>query len=78
MEDHALDRLLVSATKPFQRAVRFLRLTGCRLSELCRAAWTDVDLETGILIVHQHKSQARTGRPKMVVLLPQAVDLLRD
>jgi integrase len=78
MEDRVLSRVLLFASKPFERAVRFLRLTGCRLSELCRAAWADVDLEMGVLYMKHHKSRFKTRRSKAVVLLPDAVALLRE
>lgn len=42
-----------------ERACRFLRLTGCRLSELCRAEWPDMDLERGIWVIHRHKSRMK-------------------
>ncbi len=66
------------ANKPFERAVCFLRLTGCRLSELSGATWADVDLERGVWTVQRHKSRKSTGKAKLVALVPEAVDLLRS
>lgn len=76
MPDDVLDQLASLGSKPFERALRFLRLTGCRLSELCRAQWEDVDLERGYWVIHTHKSRKRTGKPKLVALVPTAVALL--
>lgn len=78
LPDNTLDRIAALANKPYERAVRFLRLTGCRLSELCRAEWPDVDLDKGLWIVHQHKSRKRTGKAKLIALVPDAVELLRE
>jgi integrase len=76
MPDDVLDRLATLASKPFEHAIRFLRLTGCRVGELCRARWRDVDLVRGVWTIHRHKSRRYTGKPKTVALVTQAVALL--
>lgn len=78
MPDATLASLCDLANKPFERALRWLRLTGCRLSELCRAQWSDVDLERGVWIIQRHKSRRFTCKPKVVALVPEAVALLRS
>ena len=77
LPDEALEVVARMGTKHFERAVRFLRLTGCRLSELCRAQWEDFDLERGVWTIHRHKSRRFTGKAKTVALITEAVDLLR-
>lgn len=77
MPDDSLDRIAVLANKPFERALRWLRLTGCRLSELCGAEWEDVDLERGAWTIHRHKSRRKTGKPKIVALVADAVAMLK-
>ncbi len=78
LPDSDLERLATLANKPFEHAVRFLRLTGARLKELCLAQWEDVDLERGVWTIHRHKSRRYTQRPKYVALVPEACDLLRS
>jgi integrase len=76
MPDDVLEVLAARGNKCFERAVRFLRLTGCRLSELCRARWADVDLDKGVWVIPRHKSRRYTGKPKYVALVAAAVSLL--
>ncbi len=78
MPDDVLDKLCALANKPYERAARFMRLTGCRCSELCRARWRDVDLERGVWTIPYHKSKHATKRPKIVALVKEAVDLLTE
>lgn len=78
MPDDVTERVCRLANKPFERAVRFLRLTGARLSELCAATWADVDLDLGLWTIPKHKSVRFTHKPKLVALVPEAVQLLRD
>lgn len=76
LPDATLEVVERLANKSFEVALRFLRLTGVRLGELCAANWPDADLERGILTVHRHKSRRYTGKPKIVALVPDAVALL--
>lgn len=76
LPDATLDLVARLANKRYESALRFLRLTGCRLSELCNALWPDVDLAKGVWTIPRHKSRRYTGKPKRVALVPEAVDLL--
>lgn len=76
MDDETFELLCSYANKPFERALRFLRYTACRLGELCNAAWDQIVIEKGIWLIPKHKSQKRTGKPKCVALIPEAIDLL--
>lgn len=80
MPDHVLERVATLGNKPFERAIWFLRYTGCRLTELCNAKWADVDLtdpEKAVWTIHLHKSRKHTGKAKKVALVPEAVDVLK-
>jgi integrase/recombinase XerC len=77
LPDDVLELVARLANKRFEAAVRFLRLTGCRVSELCRACWADVDLGRGVWVIPRHKTRRHTGRAKVVALVPEAVELLR-
>lgn len=76
MPDEVFERACQAASKPFGMVLRFLRYTGCRLTELCNAHWDDVNLEKGVWVIPRHKSRRYTGRPKVVALVPEAVELL--
>jgi integrase len=76
--DDAYRMLCDVSNKRYERAVRFLRLTACRCSELCRLTWPDVDLERGLVTIHQHKSKRYTCKPKQIPLVKEAVALLRS
>jgi integrase len=78
MPDDTLAVIENVASKPVERALRFLRLTGCRVSELCEATWADVDLDRGAWTIQRHKSRRYTGKPKVVALVGEAVALLRS
>lgn len=78
LPDSILEMVATLANKPFERAVRFLRLTGCRLSELARAKWGDIDLVRGIWTIDKHKSRKHTRKAKKVALVPEAVVLIKD
>lgn len=78
MADNALEELERVANKQYELVLRFLRLTWCRTGELCQATWADVDLDRGIWTIPRHKSRRYTGKPKVVALVPEAVELLRS
>lgn len=77
MPDEILERLCLAASKPFERFLRFLRLTGCRIGEANQALWPDMDLDRGVWVIPQHKTRKITGKAKVVALIPQAVELLK-
>lgn len=77
MPDPTLEMIAWLGNKRFEQAIRFARLTGCRLSELCRAVWADIDWEKGSWTIHKHKTRRYTGKAKTVALVPEAVALLR-
>jgi integrase len=79
MPDPTLDQVAALANKRYERALRFLRVTACRLSEMCELAWSDkgLDLQRGIWKIERHKSRRATGKAKLVALVPEAVELLR-
>jgi integrase len=76
LPDADLERVYAVASKPYERVLRFLRLTGCRLSELCRATWGQFDLERGVWTIPLHKAKKFTGQAREVALTAGAVALL--
>lgn len=77
MEDAQLEAVLRIASKPFELACRFLRLTGCRLGELCSLTWSNVDFERGLVLLQKHKTAHKTRKPKVFALPGQALLLLK-
>lgn len=77
MTDDLFDQLCRRANKPFEHFLRMLRYTGCRQGELRLALWRDVDLDRGTWTIPIHKTRKQTKRPKVKVLTPEALDLLR-
>jgi len=65
-------------------ALRLAMLTGMRKSEIIGDAyrgipalvWSDVDLESGVLLVH-HKTETKTGKKRVVHLCSAALSLLK-
>lgn len=76
MQDVDFTRVASLGNKAFERAVRFLRYTGLRLSELCGLDWSDVDFERRIITIRKHKARKRTKKAKVIPLAAEAVELL--
>jgi len=55
-------------------ALELLWLTGARPSEVCNL--TAADIQDGLAVLARHKT-ARTGRPRVIVLPPRAVEIVR-
>ena len=55
---------------------RLLLLTGVRRSNLSSARWKHIDLDRGLWVIPSDES--KNGRALEVVLMPEAVDILRD
>jgi len=61
---------------PFRRFVIGLRFTGCRPGELAKATWGDVDFNRACIILDQHKTVKKTGKPRVIILHPVMLKLL--
>lgn len=58
--------LLQHASEEFRPIFRALRLTGARPGELCRATIADLDLQTGEILLADHKTVRKTGKPRRI------------
>lgn len=65
-EAHAT--LLANAPECYRLALTFLHATGCRPSEACSLTASDVNLEAGVAILKQHKTEAKTSKPRLILL----------
>jgi integrase len=62
----------LTVLSPFATAaIRLLLFTGCRLREILRLKWTDLDLDRGML----HLADSKTGK-KSVILSAPALEIL--
>jgi integrase len=61
-----IGRLLAGAPPDFAAIYQALLLTGARPGELCRATIADYDQAAGIVSLADHKTRAKTGRPRII------------
>jgi integrase len=78
LPDDAIDKLCALTSRHYGRAVRWLRLTACRVGEMCRMEWPHLDLDRGIWVIKKHKSLKRTGKARVVALVDDAVKLAKE
>lgn len=50
------------------RIVLFLLATGCRPSEACRIEAKDINWKESVVILSEHKTSKKTGRPRVIAL----------
>ncbi len=61
----------------FREYVTALTLTGARPGEVRRVAAENVDLERGCWVFLKHKTVKKTGKPRIVYLCPEALELTK-
>lgn len=61
---------------PARQACRLLLVLGCRVNEVCGAAWSEFDLETGLWTLPAARSKNK--REHLLPLPPLALSLLRE
>jgi integrase len=70
-------RLIHATSGDFQALLRFLWHTGCRPSEASGIDADAVDLRAGVVLLTQHKTAGKTGKPRVIYLSAAALDVLR-
>ena len=60
---------------PFRRFLLGMEWTGCRPGELSRLCWDDVHFDQNLALLWKHKTD-RTGKPKVIPLIPKFKQLL--
>ncbi len=73
--DHA--KLMEHATPDFRIVLRVLHNTGCRPGEACKITTDTFDPINGVVKLTDHKAD-RTGKPRLIFLLPELRDLLNQ
>ena len=74
------ERAEVLATVPdrnFREFLTALYLTGCRPSEISRVTAAHVNLDLGVWVFDQHKTGAKTGKPRVIYLNPEMAEMSR-
>lgn len=62
--------------RAFRQVLIFLRYTGCRPAEVASLTWNDVDLDGGVIVLNDHKTAKKVGKPRIVPLVSVVVRLL--
>lgn len=61
----------------FREFLTALYLTGCRPSEVSRVTAANVNLDLGVWIFDQHKTGKKTGKPRIIYLSPEMLEMSR-
>jgi integrase len=61
----------------FRNFVEAMTLTGCRPGEVAKVAPEHVELTRGVWVFPKHKTVKKTGKPRVVYLCPEAIELTR-
>ena len=72
-------RKKLTAGARFRMVLIFLWFTGARPSEASALKWSDVDLDAGRIVLHNHKTRTtqRKPKPRLILLHPVVVKLLK-
>jgi integrase len=76
MTDDEFQTLLRGSDPTFRRLLIFLKFTGCRPGEAASMRWPDVHFEEGAVVLKEHKTAGKTGRPRVIPLVPTVTKLL--
>jgi integrase len=76
MTDEEFQILLRGSDAAFRRFLVLLKFTGCRPGEAASMRWADVRFEEGAVVLQEHKTARKTGRPRIIPLVPTVVKLL--
>lgn len=76
--DPLFEQVALRANYPMRRMLWFMREVGCRPCELRKILWEEVDWEKQIIVHIKHKNRKKTRKPRIIVLTPAALALLKD
>ncbi len=72
------DEILAAIKDPhFRGFLTALLLTGCRPSEVARVAAVNVNLDLGVWVFEEHKTGKKTGKPRVIYLSPDMLEMSR-
>jgi integrase len=76
MADDEFQTLLRGSDPTFRRFLIFLKFTGCRPGEGASMRWGEVRFEEGAVVLQEHKTARKTGRLRIIPLVPTVIKLL--
>jgi integrase len=76
MSDAVFQTLLRYAPPAWRRFLIFLKFTGCRPGEAASMTWGDVRFEESCVILEDHKTARKTGKPRIIPLVPTVLKML--
>jgi integrase len=76
MTDQEFQTLMRGSDVAFRRFLIFLKFTGCRPGEAASMRWADVDFDQRAVVLKEHKTARKTGRPRIIPLVPTVIKLL--
>src|SRR5262245_61435243 len=76
MTDDEFQTLLRGSDPTFRRFLILLKFTGCRPGEAASMRWADVLFDQRSVVLTEHKTARKTGRPRVIPLVPTTVKLL--
>src|SRR5437016_300747 len=50
-------------------------ITACRPGEACAVRWSDVHFEKRAVILDEHQTAAKTGKPRIIPLVPSMIQM---
>lgn len=72
-------QILAHGQPDFRLIYRSLRLTGARPGELCKAMISNIEPVEGLIILHEHKTARKTGKPRRIAIgHPTLIELIRE
>lgn len=78
LTDEQFGRLCKASSPAFRLFLRGLWLTGARPGELTRLTASDVEWDSGVILLDAHKTAEKTGRPRIIYLSAEALTLFRQ
>lgn len=71
-------RLLAVASPEFRLIYQALRQCGARPNELCRATTDHYDRQAGLIVLAEHKTARKTGKPRKIVVGTRLAELIDE
>jgi integrase/recombinase XerD len=76
MKDDELQTILRNSAPEFRRLVVFIAKVGCRTCEAYGLKWEHIDWQQCIAVLPIHKTVKKSGKPRILVLVPCIMRLL--
>ncbi len=76
MQPAEFQAILRHSNAGFRRFMVALKFTGARPGELAKLRWSHIDWNKSVAVLHEHKTARKTGRPRLLILVPQVMKLL--